>query len=81
VLGRHSRDLTGTPEFLRRVAPKWIVRHEHSRRFRKPDETFQVPAGIPLWKTTDEGAITLRLFSDRSEIRGFVSGRAQTLTR
>ncbi len=46
VLGRHSRDLTGTPEFVRRVAPKWIVRHDHSRRFRKPDENFQAPAGM-----------------------------------
>ncbi len=81
VLGRHSRDLTGTSEFLRRVAPKWIVRHEHSRRFRKPDENFQAPAGVPLWQTTDDGAIAVKLFSDRSEIRGFVSGRAQTITR
>jgi len=80
VLGRHSRDLTGTPEFLRRVAPKWIVRHEHSRRFRKPDETFQMPAGIPFWKTTEEGAVTVRFFADRSELRGFFSGRAETFT-
>ncbi len=81
VLGRHSRDLTGTPEFLRRVGAKWIVRHEHSRRFRKPDETFQAPANVPLWQTTNEGAIIVKLFPDRSEISGFVSGRALTLTR
>ncbi len=81
VLGRHSRDLTGTPEFLRRVAPKWIVRHEHSRRFRKPDENFQLPAGIPFWQTSEEGAIVLRFFPNRSDIRGFVSGRSQTITR
>ena len=81
VLGRHSRDLTGSPEFLRRVAPIGIVRHEHSRRFHKPDESFQAPAGVPTWNTAEEGAVTLRLFSDRTELRGFVSGRVGSLRR
>ncbi len=81
VFGQHSRDLTGTPEFVRTVSPKCIVRHEHSRRFRQPDPTFQAPPGVLVLRTVDEGAITLRFFPDRAEARGFLSPQVRPITR
>ena len=81
VFGQHSRDLTGTPEFVRAVAPKCIVRHEHSRRFRQPDETFQPPVNALVLRTVEEGAITLRFFADHAEVGGFVSQGTRPIPR
>lgn len=81
VFGQHSRDLTGTPEFVRAVAPKGIIRHVHSRRFRKADDTFKPPIDALVLRTEDEGAITLRFFAGRAEVGGFVSQRVRPLTR
>ena len=81
IFGQHARDLTGTPEFMRAVAPKCIVRHEHSRRFRQPDPTFQPPPGATVLRTADEGAVTLSFYLDRVEAGGFLSQRIQAVTR
>ncbi len=87
ILGDPTKEVFGTAEFLRAVQPRAILRHERGRTYRRAaDEDegrprFRAPADVPYLRTENEGAITLGLWSDRVEARGFVSKRVLVLPR
>lgn len=91
VLGTHVHGDTGSPEFLRAVAPRLVVVQTDPERSGVPGHATppltdaELATALPgerlpqTLRTERDGAVTLRLWPDRVEARGFVGGRMVTL--
>ena len=79
VKGWHVKDLSGTPDFLTRVAPQIVVCSalEFSEPKQKLDPWSRDTAarGIHVFRQDQCGAVTVRIFPDRFEVRGFANGQ------
>jgi competence protein ComEC len=78
IKGQHHSGESGSPEFLDRVQPQAIVATSRdfpeSERL-KPEWIDAVRSrGIKLFRQDETGAVQIRLFRDRWEATGYVSG-------
>lgn len=81
ILGEHPREPSATPAFLTAVGAQTILRHERNRRFRQSEDgesarrRIRLPAGTKLFKTEQNGALTLSLRpGEEPQVEGFCSG-------
>jgi ComEC/Rec2-related protein len=80
VKGHHSRDLSGTPDFIARVQPRAIVCGQldiAQSRDALDEWTRGVAArGIETFRQDATGAVTIKMSADGAlEVRGFVNGQ------
>jgi competence protein ComEC len=78
VKGHHSKDLSGTPDFVRHVAPQAIVCGRSSSDDTAPplDGWERQFAPTPIFRQDRTGAVRIDLYhGGRFEVRGFVGGQ------
>jgi ComEC/Rec2-related protein len=79
VKGQHSKDLSGTPEFLARVAPKVVVCGSlgYGEPVEKLDtwEKDTAAQGIAVFRQDRAGAVDVDIRDGGYEVRGFVNGQ------
>ena len=79
IKGQHSKDLSGTPEFLARVAPKVVVCGSlgYGEPVEKLDtwEKDTTTEGIDVFRQDHTGAVRIDIRDDGYEVRGFLNGQ------
>ena len=83
IKGQRSNDLSGTPDFLARVAPQVVVCSQpgYGEPASKLDawEAGATAQGITVFRQDKSGAVHIDIRDDGYEVRGFLNG--QTLRR
>jgi len=79
VKGHHSKDISGTPEFMRRVAPEAVV--VSALKYGETPESLDLWAhemgdrGIAVFRQDHCGAVSMKLRDRALELRGFLNGQ------
>ncbi len=79
IKGQHTKDLSGTPDFLARVAPKVVVCSAlgYGEPIAKLDawEADAAAQGIAVFRQDKTGAVHIDIRDKDYEVRGFVNGQ------
>ena len=79
IKGQHSKDLSGTPDFLARVAPKIVVCSAlgYAQPIEKLDawEADAAAQGITVFRQDKTGAVHIDIRDDCYEVRPFLGGQ------
>jgi beta-lactamase superfamily II metal-dependent hydrolase len=79
IKGQHTKDLSGTPDFLAHVAPKVAVCSAlgYGEPIAKLDtwEADTAAQGINVFRQDKAGAVHIDIRDDSYELRGFVNGQ------
>jgi beta-lactamase superfamily II metal-dependent hydrolase len=79
IKGQHSKDLSGTPDFLARVAPKVVVCSGlgYAEPVEKLDawEKETAAQGIDVFRQDQTGAVRIDIRDDGYEVQGFLNGQ------
>jgi beta-lactamase superfamily II metal-dependent hydrolase len=79
IKGQHTKDLSGTPEFLARVAPKVVVCSGlgYGEPVEKLDawEKDTAAQGIAVFREDQTGAVRIDIRDGGYEVRGFLGGQ------
>jgi ComEC/Rec2-related protein len=85
IKGQHHSGISGSPEFLERVAPEVIIATSpdfpEQERIKPEWQALVEQRGIRLLRQDETGAVTLRFFRERWEARSYTSGATFTATR
>ena len=79
IKGQHTKDLSGTPDFLARVAPRVVICSAlgYGEPIEKLDawETDAASQGAAVFRQDKAGAAHIDIRDDGYEVRGFVNGQ------
>ena len=79
IKGQHTKDFSGTPDFLARVAPQVVICSAlgYTEPVEKLDAWEQETAamGITVFRQDHAGAVQIKIRDDGYELRGFVNGQ------
>ncbi|MEP6669454.1 MAG: ComEC/Rec2 family competence protein [Chthoniobacter sp.] len=79
IKGQHTKDLSGTPDFLARVAPKVVICSAlgYGEPIAKLDawEAATAAQGITVFRQDKTGAVHIDIRDQAYEVRGFVNGQ------
>jgi ComEC/Rec2-related protein len=83
VLGRHGEDIYATSEFLARTRPQAIILSQ-ADPFRDSNNEAALQArlartGAAIFDQADCGAVTVTLYGDHAEIRGYLNNQTATV--
>jgi beta-lactamase superfamily II metal-dependent hydrolase len=79
IKGQHPSDLSGTPDFLARVAPRAVICG--APRYGQPIEQLDAwekdiaAQGITIFRQDKTGAVTIEIQDDAWELRGYANGQ------